>query len=89
MGEVLQLNINCKTGEETFIEVEDIKIDLEFLAMNVRMERNELLSKTDWTQLTDCPLSEMQKVQYRVYRQALRDITEQEGFPMRVLYPVI
>lgn len=42
----------------------------------VRTRRNEMLVSSDWTQLPDSPLSEEEREQWRVYRQALRDITE-------------
>lgn len=43
----------------------------------IREQRNMMLLKTDWTQLEDSPLSSEKKNEYKVYRQALRDITEQ------------
>lgn len=61
----------------------------EILANQIRAERNRLLAETDWTQLSDSPLTAEQIEAYRVYRQALRDITEQEGFPLGVAWPVI
>ena len=42
----------------------------------VRVERNRRLSETDWTQLSDVPLTPAQKARWATYRQALRDITE-------------
>lgn len=41
---------------------------------NVRGARNYLLQKTDWSVLTDSPLSETEKNNYKTYRQSLRDI---------------
>jgi hypothetical protein len=50
---------------------------------NVRAHRNRLLSDTDWTALSDNTMtSEM-----ATYRQALRDITAQAGFPYSVEWP--
>jgi len=43
----------------------------------VREERNDKLSKSDWTQLADSPLTDAEKLNWRTYRQALRDITNQ------------
>lgn len=40
---------------------------------NVRLHRNALLTASDWTQIADSPLSDTQRTQWRVYRQALRD----------------
>ena len=41
----------------------------------VRHKRSYLLSQSDWTQCSDCPLSDDKKAEWRTYRQALRDIT--------------
>jgi hypothetical protein len=43
---------------------------------NVRSERNKRLVESDWTQLPDVNLSAAKKAQWAVYRQALRDITD-------------
>lgn len=43
----------------------------------VRNDRNDLLAKSDWTQLADCPLTDGDKAAWAAYRQALRDITTQ------------
>ncbi len=50
----------------------------------VRDKRDSLLQSSDWTQLSDAPVN---KAAWATYRQALRDITAQEGFPWTVTYP--
>ena len=64
--------------------------DLEYekLAKEVRLKRDELLNETDWTQVTDTVLSLVKQEEYKVYRQQLRDITKQEGFPYKVSFPL-
>lgn len=53
-------------------------------AASVRSTRSMLLAETDWTALSDVIMpSEM-----ATYRQALRDITSQPGFPHNVSWPV-
>jgi hypothetical protein len=42
----------------------------------VRGFRNEKLSNTDWTVLTDSPLNSAAKTEYTDYRQYLRDLPE-------------
>lgn len=42
---------------------------------SIRMSRNKLLLESDWTQLIDSPLIEEKKMEWRNYRQILRDIT--------------
>jgi len=51
---------------------------------NIREQRNFLLSESDWTQVDDAPVD---KTAWATYRQALRDITAQEGFPFNVTFP--
>lgn len=47
----------------------------------IRAERNQLLRSTDWTQMFDAPLTATEKQEWGVYRQALRDLPAQPGFP--------
>ena len=42
---------------------------------SLRQKRNSLLSSSDWTVLTDSPLSASEKTAWETYRQDLRDIT--------------
>jgi len=53
----------------------------------IRYDRNKKLSESDWTQLSDSQLSEIDKASWITYRQALRDITVQEDFPNAVVWP--
>lgn len=57
------------------------------LAAEARAKRDKLLDETDWTQTLDAPISAECREAFRVYRQALRDITEQEGFPETIEWP--
>jgi len=40
-----------------------------------------LLQESDWTTSTDSPLTDEQKAEAVTYRQALRDLPAQDGFP--------
>lgn len=53
------------------------------LANSVRAERDYLLSQTDWMALTDTTLTPA----WATYRQELRDVTKQPGFPKTVVWP--
>ena len=53
-------------------------------AKSVRATRDAKLAETDWTQVADAPVD---KTVWATYRQALRDITTQTGFPWTVTYP--
>jgi hypothetical protein len=63
-------------------------LSAEQVAEEVRFTRNNLLMDCDWTQLADSSLTTEQKAAWSAYRQALRDITAQSGFPSNVTWPV-
>jgi len=50
----------------------------------VRSERDSFLAATDWTANSDVTMSDAM----REYRQALRDVPAQAGFPDNVMWPV-
>ena len=54
-------------------------------AASVRAARNSKLASCDWTQLAD---STADKPAWATYRQSLRDVTAQAGFPWNVTWPV-
>lgn len=54
-------------------------------AAAIREERTGLLASSDWTQMPD--YSGANKTDWATYRQALRDITTQAGFPNTVTWP--
>jgi len=53
-------------------------------ARNVRVTRDAKLAECDWTQVADAPVD---KTVWATYRQALRDVTAQEGFPWTITWP--
>jgi hypothetical protein len=57
-------------------------------ADQVRALRNQMLLLCDYTQLPDAP-SSIDKEAWAVYRQELRDITSQTGFPDTIIWPAI
>lgn len=54
-------------------------------ADSVRAERNRKLTASDWTQVADAPVD---KAAWAAYRQGLRDVPSQAGFPWDVTWPV-
>ncbi|UOF80694.1 phage tail assembly chaperone protein [Caudoviricetes sp.] len=54
-------------------------------AAEVRQQRDALLVSSDWTQVLDAPVDQ---AAWATYRQALRDITTQTGFPQVVEWPI-
>jgi hypothetical protein len=61
--------------------------ELENLARNARHDRDEKLSESDWTQMPDSPLDSTTKASWATYREELRDITDQSGFPTDINWP--
>ena len=57
-------------------------------AKDIRQERDILLAGTDYLMMPDYPMSELARENLKVYRQALRDITEQPDFPNSVVWPI-
>jgi hypothetical protein len=72
----------AKTAAENEAEYKAMK-DAE-QATNVRNSRNDKLKDCDWTQIAD---STADKPIWAAYRQALRDITAQAGFPWDITWP--
>ena len=52
-------------------------------AANVRSQRDQKLKDTDWMGMSDVTMS----ADWATYRQALRDVPTQEGFPHTVTWP--
>ena len=50
---------------------------------NIRNQRDGLLSQTDWMALSDVHMSP----EWAVYREALREMPEQAGYPYSVIWP--
>ena len=62
----------------------------EQLAEQARAHRNQLLAESDWTQLPDAraAMGAAKAAEWDAYRQALRDVPEQAGFPANIVWPV-
>ena len=53
-------------------------------ASQMRSNRNRLLADCDWTQISDATVD---KAIWATYRQELRDISSQAGFPWEITWP--
>lgn len=76
-GQVFTVTVADKTAEQ-------IAAATASLAAQVRSQRNRLLAECDWTQIADATVD---KAAWATYRQALRDISSQAGFPGSVVWP--
>ena len=75
-----EIGIAARQAEEALVASQEP----ERLSSQIRQERNTLLSECDWTQVSDAPVNQ---AAWQNYRQALRDVTSQEGFPYSVTWP--
>ena len=64
-----------------------LQVEKDMLSSDIRAERDRLISETDYLTNNDYPISEEDRELIRVYRQALRDVPQQEGFPESVIWP--
>jgi hypothetical protein len=60
-------------------------LDYDNQAAVITRRRNSFLFASDWTQLPDVPIKN--KDEWAQYRQALRDVTAQTGYPTNVIWP--
>jgi hypothetical protein len=56
-------------------------------ASKVKLERQRLLTATDWTDTVSASTRLENYNAWQFYRQQLRDITKQEGYPFNVIWP--
>ena len=72
---------------ETPATPEQIAERTEAKAAAVRADRNQRLASCDWTQLADSPLDADGKAAWALYRETLRMVPQQQGFPWNVQWP--
>jgi hypothetical protein len=88
--EVKQVNPTLVSGKwtqtwsVTKVSPEDAEQRLKQQSAEMRYERNQRLTASDWTQLADAPVD---AALWSSYRQELRDVTKQSGFPWAVQWP--
>lgn len=76
------------TVERAYSAVDKTQVELDAdtadKAFQVRTDRNARLAASDWTQVLD---AQVDRTVWAAYRQELRDITAQSGFPWEVVWP--
>ena len=81
---VLDGNVWKQSYTVSDVSAEDLASRTEGKKEELRNQRNQLLKNSDWTQVADSPVN---KDVWAAYRQALRDVPDQEGFPWDVTFP--
>jgi hypothetical protein len=87
-GEVIPLPPKPSTGAYVFdyFKKEWVE-DTQEQESEVLTKRNFLLQQSDWTQIPNNPLTPEVQNEWAVYRQELRDVTSQSGYPFNVIWP--
>ena len=62
-----------EVSEYKIIDASPVEQSIDFWE-TIRLQRNELLNQSDWTQINDSPLSDSKKQEWAKYRQSLRDL---------------
>lgn len=62
-----------EVSEYKIIDASPVEQSIDFWE-TIRLQRNELLNQSDWTQVNDSPLSDSKKQEWATYRQSLRDL---------------
>jgi len=83
--EWLSTDIPQPSDEE--IEAEVARLIAEQPAKEARGERDRLLTESDWVTIRATDTGTAVPTEWQSYRQALRDITEQTGFPENIDWP--
>jgi hypothetical protein len=87
---------DAATGEtsERWIDLPDVVSEADGIALatdraraDARVERTRRLSDSDWTTKSDVPMSDERRAAWLAYRQALRDVPGQTGFPEAINWP--
>jgi len=84
----LGILITCfPTREQEFYDMNESQVTNDEWWTIARWWRNVLLKESDWSQVSDNPLSEIQRESWKKYRQELRDITDSVSNPKDIVFP--
>lgn len=85
------VEVTDEVWQQALVDVANAYVDGKFIKKDFstteektqikRLSRDILLGESDWTQFGDSPLSDSKKTEWATYRQSLRDLPAQSGFP--------
>jgi len=78
---------NAVAVDESLVEAEVARLIAEQPKKEVRNQRDRLLTESDWVTIRATDTGNPVPTEWVDYRQALRDITEQTGFPEEIEWP--
>jgi len=81
------LSTDIPQPSDAEIEAEVARLIAEQPAKEARTKRDRLLTESDWVTIRATDTGTAVPTEWQTYRQALRDITEQTGFPENIEWP--
>lgn len=72
---------------ETVVDVLPASLLAALDAADKRIQRDGMIAACDWTQIPDSPLTTIQRTAWATYREALRNVPAQAGFPGAIDWP--
>lgn len=84
---VLENGVWKQSYSVTNITAEELAIKTEEASKDIRTTRDKLIAETDWVVIKNLELNQNVPGAWEVYRQALRDVPAQAGFPHNVTWP--
>jgi len=81
------LSTDIEQPSDAEIEAEVERLIAEEPAKEARAKRDRLLADSDWVTIRATDTGTAVPTEWQTYRQALRDITEQTGFPENIDWP--
>ena len=81
------LSTDIEQPSDAEIEAEVARLIAEQPAKEARGERDRLLAESDWVTIRATDTGDPVPTEWQTYRQALRDIPDQTGFPEEIEWP--
>ena len=78
----------CTIRDGKLVVIDPPAPEADVLIGAARRRRNAALVASDWTQLPDAPLTKTRRDAWRKYRQAMRDVPQQDTFPQAINWPL-
>lgn len=85
-GAITQMPLRPSDNHKFNYTTKQWVVNVALAEAQARQRRATLLQQSDWTQLPDVPLAT--KEAWAIYRQDLRDVTSQPGYPTVIYWPV-
>jgi len=80
-------NGNAVVIDESLVEAEVARLIAEQPAKEARAKRDRLLADSDWVTIRATDTGTPVPAEWQTYRQALRDLPQQTGFPKNIDWP--